>query len=59
MMADAPAYRFITGAELVSLLREADVYMQKRGMYAAQSVELGQSPAVGPVSPGGASPATP
>lgn len=45
MMADAPAYRYIAGAELAALLRKADEYMQKRGMYAAESVEIGPDPA--------------
>ncbi len=47
MMADAPAYRYITGAELAALLREADQYMQKKGMYQAESVELGAEPPPG------------
>jgi hypothetical protein len=47
MMADSPAYRYIAGAELASLLREADSYMQERNAYTMESVELGPEPGTG------------
>ncbi len=51
MMADSPAYRYITGAELVALLGKADAYMQKHHEYEAESVEIGTEPPAG--SPAG------
>jgi len=51
VMADSPAYRYITGAELVALLGKADAYMQKHHAYEAESVEIGPEPPAG--SPAG------
>ncbi|MBN1490664.1 MAG: hypothetical protein JXA69_12165 [Phycisphaerae bacterium] len=44
LMADAPAYRYITGAELAGLMRKADEYMEQHGLYEMDSVELGEEP---------------
>ncbi len=47
MMADSPAYRYIAGPELASLLRSADDYMQKHRLYEMESVEIGREPPPG------------
>lgn len=47
LMASAPTYQYITGAELVSLLRTADEYLQSHGRYTAGPMDLGPPPKPG------------
>jgi hypothetical protein len=47
LLTDEPAYRYIRGGELASLLREADAIMQKKGLYQMEAVEIGAEPPPG------------
>lgn len=42
LMPNAPAYRYITGGELVDVLAKADRYMASRGMYPMEPADVGE-----------------
>lgn len=43
LMRQSPPYQYITGGELVFLIRKADEYMAEHGMYDAKAVDLESS----------------
>ncbi len=51
MIEDAVAYQVVTGGELVSLMAKADDFMEKRGLYQAEPIELPPEPGPGELPP--------
>lgn len=47
MMEDAVAYQFVSGGQLVALMAQADVYMEKHALYEAPPIELPPEPKPG------------
>ena len=42
MLSEGADYRYLSGAEMVSLMAKADAYMAERGLYQEESVDIMQ-----------------